>query len=154
MAGTPYWTNRQAVAAAELPESLVVLGGGAVGLELAQAYRRFGVAVGVVEALDRPVPVEEPGASVLIRDVLATGGITVHTGAAVKRVDHDGDRFRIALGDGEGTVLTGQRLLVATGRRADLTGLEGGHGRVGPDRPCGRGRRPATGRRAVVGGGG
>jgi pyruvate/2-oxoglutarate dehydrogenase complex dihydrolipoamide dehydrogenase (E3) component len=48
LAGTPYWTNREAVKAAELPESLIVLGGGAIGLELAQAFRRFGVAVTVV----------------------------------------------------------------------------------------------------------
>lgn len=60
LAGTPYWTNRQAVKAAELPDSLVVLGGGAVGLELAQAYARFGVSVSVVEVLDRLMAVEEP----------------------------------------------------------------------------------------------
>jgi pyruvate/2-oxoglutarate dehydrogenase complex dihydrolipoamide dehydrogenase (E3) component len=121
LAGTPYWTNRQAIKTAELPDSLVVLGGGAVGLELAQAYRRFGVAVTVVEALDRLVPVEEPEVSALIRGVLEAEGVTVHTGTAARRVGHDGGGFRVALGDG--SEVTGQRLLVSTGRRADLTGL-------------------------------
>src|SRR2546430_681546 len=60
LAGTPYWTNREAIRATEVPESLVVLGGGAVGLELAQVYARFGAAVTVVEALDRLLPQEEP----------------------------------------------------------------------------------------------
>jgi pyruvate/2-oxoglutarate dehydrogenase complex dihydrolipoamide dehydrogenase (E3) component len=121
LAGTPYWTNREAVKAAELPGSLIVLGGGAIGLELAQAYRRFGVAVTVVEALDRLVPVEEPEVSALIRGVLEAEGVAVHTGAAARRVDHDGGGFRVALGDG--AEVTGQRLLVSAGRRADLTGL-------------------------------
>lgn len=121
LAGTPYWTNRQVIEAATLPESLVVLGGGAIGLELAQAYARFGVAVTVAEALDRLMPMEEPEASELIRGVLEAEGVAVRTGAAVRRVDHDGDRFRLAF-DG-GLELTGQRLLVSTGRRADLSGL-------------------------------
>jgi pyruvate/2-oxoglutarate dehydrogenase complex dihydrolipoamide dehydrogenase (E3) component len=133
LAGTPYWTNREAVKTAELPESLVVLGGGAIGLELAQTYRRFGVAVTVVEALDRLVPVEEPEVSALVRGVLEAEGVAVHTGAAARRVDHGGGGFRVALGDGTG--VTGQRLLVSTGRRADLTGL--GVDTVGLD-PAGR----------------
>ena len=53
LADTPYWTNREAIEVEELPESLVVLGGGAIGLELAQVFARFGVRVTVVEALDR-----------------------------------------------------------------------------------------------------
>jgi pyruvate/2-oxoglutarate dehydrogenase complex dihydrolipoamide dehydrogenase (E3) component len=133
LAGTPYWTNREAVKTAELPESLVVLGGGAIGLELAQTYRRFGGAVTVVEALDRLVPVEEPEVSALVRGVLEAEGVAVHTGAAARRVDHGGGGFRVALGDG--TEVTGQRLLVSTGRRADLTGL--GVDTVGLD-PAGR----------------
>jgi pyruvate/2-oxoglutarate dehydrogenase complex dihydrolipoamide dehydrogenase (E3) component len=52
----PYWTNREAIEAKELPSSLLVLGGGAVGAELAQVFARFGVEVTVVEALERLVP--------------------------------------------------------------------------------------------------
>jgi pyruvate/2-oxoglutarate dehydrogenase complex dihydrolipoamide dehydrogenase (E3) component len=62
LAGTPYWTNREAVAVEEVPESLVVLGGGPVGCEFAQVFARFGAAVTIVEALDRLLPADEPEA--------------------------------------------------------------------------------------------
>src|SRR5690242_5265183 len=55
-----YWTNREAIAAKDAPDSLVVLGGGAIGLELAQAFARFGTEVTVVEGADRVLPLEEP----------------------------------------------------------------------------------------------
>src|SRR5215467_5790245 len=70
LAGTPYWTNREAIEAATLPESLVVLGGGAIGLELAQAFARFGVKITVVEALDRLLSMEEPESSELVTAAL------------------------------------------------------------------------------------
>ncbi|MBA3489497.1 MAG: NAD(P)/FAD-dependent oxidoreductase [Longispora sp.] len=121
LANTPYWTNRQAVEADHVPASLLVLGGGAVGLELAQVYARFGADVTVVEAAERLLAMEEPEASELIAEALAADGITVRTGTKVTQAGHDGERFTLALSDG-GT-LTGQRLLVTTGRRANLTGL-------------------------------
>jgi pyruvate/2-oxoglutarate dehydrogenase complex dihydrolipoamide dehydrogenase (E3) component len=128
LAGTPYWTNRGAIEADTLPDTLVVLGGGAVGLELAQVFARFGVAVTVVEARDRLMPVEEPEASGLVRDVLAAEGVTVHTSSALRRVAHHDGGFHLDLGD---RTVTGQRLLVATGRRPDLAAL--GVDRVGLD---------------------
>lgn len=121
LADTPYWTNRQAIEAAELPGSLAVLGGGAVGMELAQAWRRFGVEVTVIEAQDRITSYEEPEISELVHGVLESEGFTIHTGSTVRRVAHDGGRFRIELGGG--TEVTAERLLVSAGRRADLTGL-------------------------------
>lgn len=117
LAGTPYWTNREAIEAKTLPASLLVLGGGAVGLELAQAYARFGVAVTVVEAMDRLLPVEEPESSDLIRAALEADGITVHTGTRASAVRHDGDQFTISA---EAAELQAERLLVAVGRRVDL----------------------------------
>jgi pyruvate/2-oxoglutarate dehydrogenase complex dihydrolipoamide dehydrogenase (E3) component len=62
LAGTPYWTNREAIETEDVPQSLIVLGGGAIGAELAQVFARFGVWVSVVEALPRLLPVEEPEA--------------------------------------------------------------------------------------------
>ena len=121
LAGTPFWTNREAVEAEALPGSLIVLGGGAVGLELAQAYARFGVAVTVVEALDRLLPVEEPEASALAETALQADGITVHTGVRAARVAHDAGRFTVSLDDGAD--LGAERLLVAVGRHATLAGL-------------------------------
>jgi pyruvate/2-oxoglutarate dehydrogenase complex dihydrolipoamide dehydrogenase (E3) component len=117
----PYWTNREAIETKELPASLLVLAGGAVGAELAQVFARFGVAVSVVEAVDRLLPAEEPEAGNLLAGVFAAEGIGVYTGAAVTRVDHDGSRVTLQLDRGDR--LAAERLLVATGRRAGLAAL-------------------------------
>jgi pyruvate/2-oxoglutarate dehydrogenase complex dihydrolipoamide dehydrogenase (E3) component len=119
LSDTPYWTNREAIEAKTLPASLLVLGGGAVGLELAQVYARFGVAVTVVEALDRLLPVEEPESSALAQSALEADGITVRVGARATVVGHDGDQFTVTA-DGE---FRAEGLLVAVGRRADLRPL-------------------------------
>jgi pyruvate/2-oxoglutarate dehydrogenase complex dihydrolipoamide dehydrogenase (E3) component len=63
LAGTPYWTNREAVEAETLPDTLLVLGGGAIGLELSQVMARFGVQVTVIEGSDRLLAMEEPESS-------------------------------------------------------------------------------------------
>jgi pyruvate/2-oxoglutarate dehydrogenase complex dihydrolipoamide dehydrogenase (E3) component len=120
----PYWTNHQIVEVKELPGSLVVLGGGAIGAELAQVMVRFGVAVTVVEALDRLVPPEEPEAGELLAEVFAGEGIVVRTGAKATQVRRDGDGFEVVLDGGD--VVTGEQLLVATGRRTDLPGINAG----------------------------
>lgn len=132
LADTPYWTNRDAVEAKELPKSIIVLGGGAIGAELAQVYARFDVATTIVEAADRLLPLEAPRAGELIGDVFATEGIDVVTGIGAARVDHDG-RFTVTLADGR--ELTAERLLVATGRRVDLAAI--GADAIGVD-PTGR----------------
>jgi pyruvate/2-oxoglutarate dehydrogenase complex dihydrolipoamide dehydrogenase (E3) component len=118
--GTPYWTNREAVQAEEVPESLIVMGGGAIGAELAQVFSRFGAAVTVVEAAPRLVPFEEPEASALIERVFMSEGIRVCTSAPAERVYCSGTYFTVRLGDG---AVTAERLLVATGRRVDLAAL-------------------------------
>jgi pyruvate/2-oxoglutarate dehydrogenase complex dihydrolipoamide dehydrogenase (E3) component len=114
----PYWTNREAIEAKELPSSLLVLGGGAVGAELAQAFARFGVDVTVVELLEQLVPGEEPEAGELLADVFGREGIAVHTGASATEVRRDGARVTVTLADG--TTLAAAQILVAIGRRADL----------------------------------
>ena len=121
LAGTPYWTNREAIETEEVPESLIVLGGGAVGAELAQVLARFGAQVTVVEALPRLLPAEEPEAGDLLAGVFAREGIAVRAGARAERVSHDGTQFTVTLAGGE--TLTAVRLLVATGRRSDLAAL-------------------------------
>jgi len=121
LADVPYWTNRDVVEAKELPSSLLVLGGGAIGVELAQALSRFGVTVTVIEALDRLVPLETPDAGELIARVFIDEGIEVTTGVAVERVERDGARIAARLADGR-TVAAAQ-LLVATGRRTNLPEL-------------------------------
>ncbi len=124
LAGTPYWTNREAIEAETLPSSLLVLGGGAVGLELAQAFARFGVRVSVVESANRLLPGEEPESSELVTRALAADGISAHTSVRVVEIGYAHGEFQAELGDG--TSLHAEKLLVATGRRTELgeLGLE------------------------------
>lgn len=121
LSGTPYWTNREAIEVEELPASLLVLGGGAIGLELAQVFARFGVRVTVIEVLDRLLSVEEPESSALAAEALRRDGVQIRTGVAVERVDHGAEGFAVRLAGGE--VLSGDQLLVATGRKARLDDL-------------------------------
>jgi pyruvate/2-oxoglutarate dehydrogenase complex dihydrolipoamide dehydrogenase (E3) component len=118
LAGTPFWTNRDAVKVTRVPSSLIVLGGGAVGVELAQAFARFGASVTVVEALGQLVPLEEPEAGDLLARVFRAEGIGVRTGVAASGVSHGDGGFQVTLDGGD--VLTGAELLVATGRRVNL----------------------------------
>jgi pyruvate/2-oxoglutarate dehydrogenase complex dihydrolipoamide dehydrogenase (E3) component len=117
LADVPYWTNRQAIETDVLPESLLVMGGGAVGVELSQVFSRFGVNVTVVEAMDRLLPLEEPEVGELLTEVLTAEGVTVVTGTAAASIAHHDDRFAVALADER--KLYAERLLVATGRRSD-----------------------------------
>ncbi|MGH9080376.1 MAG: dihydrolipoyl dehydrogenase family protein [Acidimicrobiales bacterium] len=121
LAATPYWTNREAVETEEVPASLAVLGGGAIGAELAEVFSRFGSAVTVLEAAPRLLGPEEPEAGQLLEEVFASEGIEVRTGAAVASVHHDGRRFTLDVGGSEPVVA--ERLLVATGRHAELARL-------------------------------
>ncbi|WP_374967723.1 dihydrolipoyl dehydrogenase family protein [Terrabacter sp. BE26] len=117
LSDTPYWTNHEIIEAAELPASLVVLGGGAIGCELGQVMARFGVKVTIVESAERILAHEEPEASGKLLDAFETDGITVRAGVRAERVTHDGSAFTVTLADG--STLEAERLLVATGRRAD-----------------------------------
>jgi pyruvate/2-oxoglutarate dehydrogenase complex dihydrolipoamide dehydrogenase (E3) component len=129
LAGTPYWTNREAIEAERVPGSLVVLSGGAVGAELAQVFARFGSRVAVIEKTGRLLPTEEPEAGSLLAEVFGREGIGVHTGQHVTGVGHNGSGFTVTTDDGG--KLSGDALLVATGRKTDLAAV--GTGAVGID---------------------
>jgi pyruvate/2-oxoglutarate dehydrogenase complex dihydrolipoamide dehydrogenase (E3) component len=120
LADTPYWTNRDAVRAEALPASLVVIGGGAIGAEMAQAFARFGVQVSVLEVADRLLAPEEPESSRLLAEVFAADGIQVLTGATIGSVSYADGRFAV---DVDGQVLHADKLLVAAGRRPNLADL-------------------------------
>ncbi|MEW2354767.1 NAD(P)/FAD-dependent oxidoreductase [Spirillospora sp. NPDC029432] len=120
--GTPYWTNREAIEAEEVPASMLVLGGGAIGVELAQVFARFGCAVTVLEGGDRLLAQEEPEAGELAARALRADGVTVRTGVRAVQIEHDGTMFE-ALLEGGLEPLRAERLLVATGRRPDLAAL-------------------------------
>jgi pyruvate/2-oxoglutarate dehydrogenase complex dihydrolipoamide dehydrogenase (E3) component len=121
LAGTPYWTNREAVETERVPASLMVLGGGPVGVELGQVFARFGAAVTIVESAPRLLPPEEPEAGELLAKVFDREGIGVRTEDAAESVTYDGIGFSVTLARGE--VLDAERLLVGTGRRTNLDGL-------------------------------
>ncbi|TMD07315.1 MAG: NAD(P)/FAD-dependent oxidoreductase [Chloroflexi bacterium] len=121
LAGVPYWTNRQAIEVEQLPRSLIVVGGGAIGLELAQVFARFGVAVTVVEALARLLAMEEPEASEVVSAVFQREGLTVHAGAAIGSVERQGSQVVLTLKGGQR--LAADQLLVATGRQSNLKAI-------------------------------
>ncbi|GAB2644368.1 dihydrolipoyl dehydrogenase family protein [Kribbella swartbergensis] len=121
LAGTPYWTNHEAIEVETLPASIVVLGGGAVGLELTQVFARFGVEVTVVEGAGQVLPMEEPESGQLAREALERDGVTFHTGVHARQVVYVDGTFTVTLDDG--ATVAGEKLLVATGRRVDIKAL-------------------------------
>ena len=118
----PHWTNREAIAAEELPDSLLIVGGGAIGLELGQAMSRFGVAVTIVEMADRILAPEEPEVSELMTEILRREGLAIHTGVTIERAEPIGPTG-CTLHFADGGSVSADRLLVATGRRSDLAAL-------------------------------
>ena len=118
------WDNRQATTSKRVPDSLVVLGGGAVGAEMAQAWHSFGADVALVEAMDRLLPNEEPFAGEQVADALRERGVDVRTGTKARAVRGQNGHVTVELEDGES--VSGEELLVAVGRsaRTDGIGLE------------------------------
>ena len=123
------WTNEQATETTSVPESMVVLGGGAVGCELAQFFARAGVRVTLVQSDSRLLPRIDSEAGAILARVFAEDGIDVRLGAAVTRVE-PGVRVKLAGGE----TIEAERLLLGTGRRpyADGLGLEALGVTVGP----------------------
>ena len=117
MAEIEYWTSHDAVGAEELPDSLLILGGGSVGCELGQVYARFGVDVTILEGADRILAHGEPEASAAVTEAMQDDGVSIFLGRHVSRVHSDGQSITVTLDDG--LQLAGERLLVATGRTAD-----------------------------------
>ena len=121
------WTNEQATLTRELPRSLLILGGGPTGCELAQVYARFGVPVTIVQSGPRLAPTDHPRNSDVVRKTLEADGVTVTTGvravAAHAGAGHDGAHV-IDLDDGSSAL--GHIVLAAVGREVPLDdiGLE------------------------------
>jgi pyruvate/2-oxoglutarate dehydrogenase complex dihydrolipoamide dehydrogenase (E3) component len=125
LAEANHWGSREATSASAVPESVAVVGGGAVGCELAQLYSRLGAQVTLVQNGPHLLPRNDPEAATILAEALEEEGIELRLGAKATRVEGGGDaHFRLEL-EGEAPV-EAQRLLVATGRkpRVDGFGLE------------------------------
>ena len=117
-----YWTTREATSASAVPASLVVLGGGVAGCELAQLYRRLGAEVALVQRRDRLMPRVDAAAAELLREAFEDEGIDLRLGAGVERVARSNGGVRVGLAGG--SAIEAERLLVASGRRPNVEGLE------------------------------
>ena len=120
---TPYLTNETIFEARERPKHLIVIGAGAVGLELAQAFRRLGSEVTVLEAA-QPLAKEDPECTAVVLDQLAREGVAIRCGVKVARVKRVRTKVEVVLeAGGREETLEGSDLLIATGRRPSLDGL-------------------------------
>jgi pyruvate/2-oxoglutarate dehydrogenase complex dihydrolipoamide dehydrogenase (E3) component len=115
------WTNREATGMKAVPRRMLVLGGGPVGVEMAQAVRRLGGAVVLVEGSDHLLPREPVPLGRALGEILRRDGVELALGANATRARRDGDEFVLELDDGR--ELRGDRLLVATGRRPRVAGI-------------------------------
>ena len=115
------WTNREATGLNAVPRRLLILGGGPVGLELGQAVARMGGEVAIVEGADRLLAREPAAVGDALADALRADGVELHLGQHATAASREGGDYVLALEDG--TVLRGDRLLVATGRRPRVEGL-------------------------------
>jgi pyruvate/2-oxoglutarate dehydrogenase complex dihydrolipoamide dehydrogenase (E3) component len=116
--GVEFWTNRQAAIPRELPASLAILGGGAIGVELGQAFARLGSKVTVIEAGPTFLHLEEPEAGTALRPHLEADGITLMIGDPCVAVEDL--RSAVVVHLKSGAAVSADRLLVATGRRPNL----------------------------------
>jgi pyruvate/2-oxoglutarate dehydrogenase complex dihydrolipoamide dehydrogenase (E3) component len=118
-----FWTNRQAVLPRELPSSLAVLGGGAIGVELGQAFARFGSKVTIIEAGPRFLGAEEPEAGLALRPHLLADGMTLLVGDPCTGIEKAAVGVIVTLKSG--ATVHAERLLVATGRRPNFEAWQG-----------------------------
>ena len=123
LAGVPYLTNETVFDLTEAPAQLIVVGGGPIGLELAQAHRRLGSRVTVIEAASI-LPKDDPEAAAVVREGLVREGIDIHERTSVKAVARDGNRISVEVETAAGPQrLAGTHILIAAGRRPNVHGM-------------------------------
>ena len=121
--GVPYFTNETIFALRERPEHLLIVGGGPIGMEMAQAHRRLGCAVTVLEGR-RALPKDDPELAAIVTSRLREEGVAIEEGARVARVSKGSNGAgRITVETEDGRSVTGTHLLLAVGRRANLDRL-------------------------------
>jgi pyruvate/2-oxoglutarate dehydrogenase complex dihydrolipoamide dehydrogenase (E3) component len=141
LAETPHLTNESIFDLGDCPRDLVVIGAGAVGLELAQAFRRLGAAVTVLEAA-LPLARDDAECAAVVLDALGREGVTIRAGVAVQRIEGTTEKVRVAIGGTDGEeIVEGTHLLVAAGRAPkvadlglDMAGVKYGAGGIVVDK--------------------
>lgn len=125
LADTPYDTNESIFSLTERPRRLLVIGGGPIGAELAQAFARLGSQVTLAHADARLLPREDPDAAAIVASSLARDGVTIVNGARIGQVQHDGSTFTVTMSGADvPSSVEADRLLVATGRTPNVEGLD------------------------------
>jgi pyruvate/2-oxoglutarate dehydrogenase complex dihydrolipoamide dehydrogenase (E3) component len=124
----PYWTNETVFSQKELPKRLLVLGGGPIGVEMAQAFQRLGSEVTVIEFADRILGQEDPDIADILRTRLETEGVKILTGTKALKAGSPGSSVILRIAsvkeEGEPRTIEGDVLLVAAGRKPNVEGLE------------------------------
>lgn len=124
----PYWTNETVFSQKELPRRLLVLGGGPIGVEMAQAFQRLGSEVTVIEFADRILGQEDPDIADILRTRLEAEGVRILTGTKAIKAASRGSSVLLSVApvkeDGEPRTIEGDVLLVAAGRKPNVEGLE------------------------------
>jgi pyruvate/2-oxoglutarate dehydrogenase complex dihydrolipoamide dehydrogenase (E3) component len=115
------WTNREVTTAKQVPGRLTILGGGVVGVEMAQAWRSLGSEITLIEGGDRVLAKEEPFASEQVEQTLREHGVDIRKGAKAAAVRSDGGEVVVELDSGDS--IAGDELLVAVGRRPNTNDL-------------------------------
>uniref|UniRef100_UPI002A82BFC8 dihydrolipoyl dehydrogenase family protein n=1 Tax=Reinekea sp. TaxID=1970455 RepID=UPI002A82BFC8 len=124
LASVPYLTNDNFFEQDQLPASILVLGAGAIGMELAQAMNRLDVRVTVVEMMPEVMFREEPDMAALIREKLSSEGVVFHLGTKAVAVESSPTGVRLTVSQGESEqVLEAEKILVALGRAPNISGL-------------------------------
>ena len=124
LAETPYLTNETIFELKRCPEHLVIIGGGPIGLELAQAHRRLGAKVTVLEAA-APLAKDDPECAAIVLEHLVSEGVVIRSGVRVARIGHNDGKIQVVIETSQGEdTIEGSNLLIAAGRRANVEGLD------------------------------
>jgi len=120
-----YITNMDVFSLDKLPASMIVVGGGPIGMEMAQSFQRLGAKVTVVETTDCILPREDLDMSCYVHELLEREGLTILTKMRANKVEQQGDQIRLTVEkDGESNIIEAHALLMATGRRANTADLD------------------------------
>ena len=122
---TPYLTNKDIFSLDQLPKSLIILGGGPIGIEMAQAFCRLGSKVTVIQRSSQILSKEDKDMANMVMEILQSEGVRFYLNSSILRVNDLGDEREVTIKDGSNTMITlkGEKILVALGRVANVVDL-------------------------------